>query len=142
LTVALRGRGGKWADKTRLFSQNEICADGCSNSNFGVTAQEASVSRPFLADSPTPRGQAGMPDLLFAASVHRESTWAVTFWDRLANWMRHSDHPRRSTGFSRKPCAAFRPNSITPSLQRCIRGLKPAWNFRLKAALWPKCSPG
>jgi hypothetical protein len=33
-----------------------------------VTAQEASVSRPFLADSPTPRGQAGMPDLLLAAN--------------------------------------------------------------------------
>jgi len=34
-------------------------------------AQEASVSRPFLADSPTPRGQAGMPDLLFAANSER-----------------------------------------------------------------------
>jgi hypothetical protein len=33
-----------------------------------ATAQEASVSRPFLADSPTPRGQAGMPDLLLAAN--------------------------------------------------------------------------
>jgi len=33
-----------------------------------VTAQEASVSRPFLADPPTPRGRAGMPDLLFATS--------------------------------------------------------------------------
>jgi len=33
-----------------------------------VTTQVASVSRPFLADSPTPRGQTGMPDLLFAAN--------------------------------------------------------------------------
>jgi hypothetical protein len=54
--------------------------------------------------------------------------------------IRCSHHPRRSTGFSRKPCAAFRPSSPTPWLQRCILGLKPAGNFRLKAALWPKCS--